>query len=86
MSNELMVGRNVVANWGAMFPTEWGTVVDTGVGDQGQPQIKIQWEETAEWLDETQVREPGECSANGSPIGIYWEYDPQPWTIPAQDD
>lgn len=64
------IGRMVEGNWGAMFPTDDGMIVDENV-----THYEIFWDNDdllTEMVEKGRIRNPGETSANGSPIGIYW--------------
>lgn len=74
MNTASLVGRCVEANWGAMYPPEQGVITDTRVLDGQQCQVCVQWQDTAEWRDVTDIREPGTRSPNGSPIGVFWDW------------
>lgn len=60
----VQIGDRVRGNWGAMFPTSEGTVVDLDPVKGAE----ICWEDgTESWHT---VNEPGHRSVNGSPIGV----------------
>ena len=66
-----MLDKKVIGNWGANFPIESGTVfqVHKDVGS-----VAIEWEsgETS-FVPVADIKKEGETTANGSPIGIFWE-------------
>lgn len=65
MKNVIKAGQTVIANFGAMFPIQEYTVY----GIDGQ-NVHLMSDEDGEVVVEMKnIRQPGERSANGSPIG-----------------
>ena len=79
MSN-ITIGTKVTGNWGAMFPTSEGVVVEiNGAPTGGVPVARIEWIDDAnlveQRIDITDIHQPGWTSVNGSPIGIFVDED-----------
>lgn len=70
--SESLVGREVVGNFGAMHSTEEGVINGTRVQDY-QRQVLVQWGDSSEWINVTEIKYPGQLSPNGSSIGVFWK-------------
>lgn len=63
----VQIGDRVHGNWGAMFPTSEGTVVDLDPVKGAE----ICWDNEYPFAEGWhEVNEPGHRSVNGSPIGV----------------
>jgi hypothetical protein len=70
---QALIGRTVEGNWGAMHPLSHGVINGARV-ERAQRQVLIQWDDLSpEWVNIMSIKQPGETSVNGSPIGIFWE-------------
>jgi hypothetical protein len=69
------IGMKVVANYGAMFPTIEGVVEHIeydGLGDPCLVWFRDTSEEEGTLYSTSNIREQGERSVNGSPIGVFF--------------
>ena len=65
-----LIGKKVEANWGAMHPTAEGVIY----GQVGQRDVIIRWNDGSKYqMNLNDIHEFGYRSANGSPIGIFFE-------------
>lgn len=66
MKNVIKAGQNVTANWGAMFPIEEYTISEI-VGEN----VHLMNDEEERVVEMSNIKQPGERSVNGSPIGYH---------------
>ena len=69
---EEILGREVIANWGAMHPTVEGKILS--INDALQ-EVCIRWigdDTTKTWWKLKDIKPAGHRSVNGSPIGIHF--------------
>ena len=72
-----MLHKKVIGNWGANFPIDSGTVIQVHT-DINSHRIEffvgIEWESgSTSNVPVADIKKEGETTANGSPIGIFWE-------------
>ena len=82
---ESMIGKEIYVNYGAMHSEHYGLVggyKTTTVREESVKEYKVWWFERGEssgetsWVPECTIRTEGETTANGSPMGFYWQTRP----------
>lgn len=63
------VGTRLIANWGAMYPVQEFTVIDI----DGYFIVAQDDEGDVQQFHFNNIKQPGERSVNGSPIGVFIE-------------
>ena len=72
-----MLHKKVIGNWGANFPIDSGTVIQVHTDINSHRTeffVGIEWESgSTSNVPVADIKKEGETTANGSPIGIFWE-------------
>ncbi len=85
--NEVVIGTKVTGNWGAMIAIDEGVVVSiiksvSGVSVPPVAVVKWEYESGRIWHCDykiADIKNKGETSVNGSPIGVYIDDSLQEW-------
>jgi hypothetical protein len=72
-----LIGKEVIGDYGAMIPIAEGVIAGAKVSDDcAHREVLVNWEGgDNEWIRLLDIKKPGEKSANGSPIGIFWKME-----------
>ena len=70
-----LIGNEVIGDYGAMIPIAEGVIAGSRISDDlAHREVLINWEGgDSDWIPLLKIKKPGERTANGSPIGIFWK-------------
>lgn len=72
-----LIGKEVIGDYGAMIPIAEGVIAGSRISDDfAHREVLVNWDYgNNEWIRLLDIKMPGEKSANGSPIGIFWKME-----------
>ena len=72
-----LIGKEVIGNFGACWRICEGVIAGAKVSDDcAHREVLVNWDYgDNEWIRLLDIKMPGEKSANGSPIGIFWKME-----------